>query len=225
MDPIKDITGWFKRLAWGRVNAAKAQAKGTAYGHQAKIKSKVAGEFNNRVDGAVKKSKAKVQGKSQAKSAQKNTSGAPPKQDKKMGLFGRKDKDNQGSQGGAPQQQEMIEPEEHTVALSVGEQTGEFRECVGWVVVRNGPMKGHDFRLVAGKNVLGTTADCDVVLTDPYLSSKHCVLRFEEGQMTLIDLDSTNGTFANNNRIVKVSLVDNDSIRVGRTELKFKALE
>ena len=141
-----------------------------------------------------------------------------------MGLFGRKDKDNQTNQGGASQHQD-VEPEEHTVALSVGEQAGEFQECVGWVVIRNGPMKGRDYRLVAGKNVLGTTADCDVVLTDPYLSSKHCVLRYEEGQMTLVDLDSTNGTFVNNNRIVKMSLVDNDSIRVGRTELKFKALE
>ena len=142
-----------------------------------------------------------------------------------MGLFGRKEKDNQSRQGGEPQQQELVEGEEHTVALSLDEQPGDFRECVGWVVVRNGPMKGRDFRLVPGKNVLGTTADCDVVLTDPYLSSKHCVLRHEDGQMTLIDLDSTNGTFANNNRIVKVSLVDNDTIRVGRTELKFKALE
>ena len=104
--------------------------------NQAKLKSKVAGGFNKAVDGAVNKSKSKVMGKGakSAKGSNKGGDGAkkagkggnvPKKQDGKMGLFGRKDKENESSPGGGPDQQH-VEPEEHTVALSVDEQSGMF---------------------------------------------------------------------------------------------------
>lgn len=98
------------------------------------------------------------------------------------------------------------------------------RECVGWVVILNGTGKGQDFRLVTGKNVMGTAADCDIVLPDKYMSSRHAVLRHEEGTFMLVDLDSTNGTYVNEHKVSKEELIDNDRIRLGRTELKFKSL-
>ncbi|MDY0059793.1 MAG: FHA domain-containing protein [Myxococcota bacterium] len=99
-------------------------------------------------------------------------------------------------------------------------------EVVGWVVALNGNHRGQDWRLHTGKNVLGTAADCDIVVTDPYLSAKHATIRHDanEGSFTLIDLDSTNGTYLNDKRITKDELIDNDTVRLGRTELKFKAL-
>ena len=100
-----------------------------------------------------------------------------------------------------------------------------FQPCVGWVVVLNGELRGRDFRLVDGKNTLGTAADCDVVLTDPYLSSHHAVIRHENGEFTLVDLDSTNGTYVNERRVSREDLIDNDKVRLGRSELKFKSLE
>ena len=71
---------------------------------------------------------------------------------------------------------------------------------------------------------MGTAADADVVLTDAYMSSRHATIRHENGRFMLIDLDSTNGSFVNGERITKHELFDNDRIRVGRTELKFKSL-
>ncbi|MBM4319158.1 MAG: FHA domain-containing protein [Deltaproteobacteria bacterium] len=99
-------------------------------------------------------------------------------------------------------------------------------EVVGWVVALNGNHRGQDFRLHTGKNVIGTAADCDIVVTDPYLSSKHATIRHDtaDGSFTIIDLDSTNGTYLNDKRISKDELIDNDTVRLGRTELKFKAL-
>ena len=102
---------------------------------------------------------------------------------------------------------------------------GTFKPVVGWVVVMNGELRGRDFRLVDGKNVMGTAADCDVVLTDPYLSSKHAVIRHENGVFTLVDLDSTNGTYLNERRVSKEDLIDNDKVRLGRSEMKFKSVE
>ncbi len=49
-------------------------------------------------------------------------------------------------------------------------------------------------------------------------------MRHEEGVFVLVDLDSTNGTYVNDSRISKEELIDNDRVRLGRTELKFKSL-
>ena len=98
------------------------------------------------------------------------------------------------------------------------------QDVVGWIVCLNGALQGKDFRLVTGKNVMGTAADCDIVLTDAYLSAKHSVIRHEEGRFMLVDLDSTNGTFVNDRRVSKTELIDNDKVRIGRTEMKFKSL-
>jgi hypothetical protein len=236
MDPVGAITNWFKMLAMGRVHGAKAAAKGKLYGHQAKIKGKVAGTFNKGIDGAMKGAKGTVKGGKPGAKKKKKASGggsggaaaggaqgaaAQQQQGQKMGLFGKKDK-------GVPEAgEEMVAPapDEHTLAMNVDEFDLHAGECVGWVVVRSGDHKGRDYRLVAGKNAMGTAADCDVVLTDAYLSAQHAVIRYEDGDFILSDLDSTNGTIVNDTRVVKTALVDNDTIRVGRTELKFKALE
>ena len=112
-----------------------------------------------------------------------------------------------------------------TVAIRIDD-IEEPLDVVGWVVALNGNHRGQDFRLHSGKNFIGTAADCDIVLTDPYLSSRHATIRHDttDGSFTIIDIDSTNGTFLNDKRINKDELIDNDTLRLGRTELKFKAL-
>ena len=141
-----------------------------------------------------------------------------------MGWFSRKKADE------APSQAAQLPPAEldlagKTVAIDVSSLVDDrSQDVVGWIVCLNGALRGRDFRLVTGRNVIGTAADCDVVLTDPYLSSKHMAIRHEDGVFTLIDLDSTNGSFVNDRRISKTELIDNDKVRIGRTELKFKSL-
>lgn len=114
---------------------------------------------------------------------------------------------------------------EKTVALNLDQlNQSEQRSVVGWIVAQNGNHRGEDFRIYDGKNIIGTAADCDIVITDPYLSAKHCTIRHENGNFQLTDLDSMNGTFVNQKRITKSDLIDNDTIRLGRTEFKFKSL-
>jgi len=128
--------------------------------------------------------------------------------------------------GPQPAQQGEPENEGHTVAINIEDLQGgrQQRNVVGWIVAQNGNHRGHDFRLYDGKNVIGTAADCDIVITDPYLSAKHCTMRHEDGNFVLIDLDSTNGVYVNQKRVSKMDLIDNDTIRFGRTEFKFKSL-
>jgi len=138
-----------------------------------------------------------------------------------MGLFGRKKR----TQSEPAMQQAAPEPgfgDKTQFITAMADDTP--KACVGWLVALNGALKGHDFRIVDGKNMIGTAADADIVLTDQYMSSRHAVLRHEDGQFILVDLDSTNGTYVNENRVSKEELIDNDRVRLGRTELKFKSL-
>lgn len=113
---------------------------------------------------------------------------------------------------------------EKTVALNLDALNTVSRTVVGWIVAQNGNHRGEDFRIYDGKNILGTAADCDIVITDPFLSAKHCTIRHENGNFQVTDLDSKNGTFVNQKRCTKSDLIDNDTIRLGRTEFKFKSL-
>lgn len=102
--------------------------------------------------------------------------------------------------------------------------TDKSREVCGWMVALNGQHKGEDFRLRVGKNVIGTAADCDIVLSDKKLSRKHATIRYEGGEFQIADLDSSNGTFVNDEKIQKHDLIDNDIIKLGDIQFKFKSV-
>ncbi len=111
-----------------------------------------------------------------------------------------------------------------TVAIDISALKAPSRGVVGWIVALNGPQKGLDFRVMEGKNSVGAAADNDIVITDEYLSSRHATIRYEGGRYEFIDADSTNGSYINEKRVSKEELIDNDTIRLGRTEFRFKAL-
>ncbi len=111
-----------------------------------------------------------------------------------------------------------------TMAIDISQLQAPKRSVVGWLVCMNGNQKGMDFRIFDGINSIGAAADCDIVITDEYLSSKHAAIRYEEGKYEFKDNESTNGSYLNEKRTTKDELIDNDTIRLGRTELRFKAL-
>jgi hypothetical protein len=140
----------------------------------------------------------------------------------------------QAMMGGAPSSTAMPMPMpgagQGTAMLNVLEIGGEkgrgsqdkSREVCGWMVALNGQHKGEDFRLRVGKNVLGTAADCDIVLTDKKISRKHATIRYEGGEFQIADLDSSNGTFVNDEKVQKHDLIDNDMVKLGDIEFEFK---
>jgi pSer/pThr/pTyr-binding forkhead associated (FHA) protein len=97
---------------------------------------------------------------------------------------------------------------------------------VGWLVALDGQQKGEDFRVRDCQNTIGSDANCDIVLTDSTISAKHASLRYKEGKFILTDLDSTNGSYLNEDResIAREDLKDNDIVRFGDVRLKFKCL-
>src|SRR5579883_476441 len=97
---------------------------------------------------------------------------------------------------------------------------------VGWLVALTGEQKGEDFRVRDGQNIIGSAADCDIVLRDTAVSSKHASLRYKDQKFFITDLDSTNGTFVNDGTdpVAREELRDNDIVRIGDVTLKFKCL-
>ncbi|EQD54643.1 Forkhead-associated domain protein [mine drainage metagenome] len=69
---------------------------------------------------------------------------------------------------------------------------------------------------VAVAAVIGRSPDCDVSLGDTYLSSRHARVALDEGELTLEDLGSTNGTYVNEQMITgRVHLERGDVVQVG----------
>ena len=95
---------------------------------------------------------------------------------------------------------------------------------VGWFVAMSGDQKGEDFRLHDGKNSVGSGTDSQIALKDSTVSSQHASVRYEDGKFFVTDLDSSNGTYLNDRKIVREELKDNDMIRFGEIIVKFKRL-
>jgi pSer/pThr/pTyr-binding forkhead associated (FHA) protein len=63
---------------------------------------------------------------------------------------------------------------------------------------------------------VGRSAQCDLSLQDTYLSSRHARLVNDEGELSIEDLGSTNGTYVNQELVKgRVQLERGDIVQVG----------
>lgn len=95
------------------------------------------------------------------------------------------------------------------------------------LVVKKGRNAGESFLLPeGGELVVGRSQSCDVVLGDSSVSGRHLRLHGEGKSFSVSDLNSSNGTFLNDRRLEpgrELHLREGDTIRVGETELVFRA--
>jgi len=78
------------------------------------------------------------------------------------------------------------------------------------------------FRLLPGNvKTVGRAPRADFIVIAPLVSRVHCRLTAGAGEIEIVDLDSTNGTFLNGQRIEKrASAKAGDRIGVGRVDLE-----
>lgn len=77
------------------------------------------------------------------------------------------------------------------------------------------------FRILPGHaRTLGRATGADFILDAALVSRVHCRLTaLPSGELEVKDLESTNGTFVNGQRVENAWLAPGDRIRVGRVEL------
>ena len=91
------------------------------------------------------------------------------------------------------------------------------------LVILDGPHAGVTFHLEKGRRqAVGRSSEADFRLFDSQVSRKHYELHCHDGVWTLSDLDSSNGTFVNGERVSSVRIGHGDTIRAGTTSLQFR---
>jgi two-component system, cell cycle response regulator len=91
-----------------------------------------------------------------------------------------------------------------------------------YLIVLAGENLGQMFPIRNAETVIGRAADASVRLKDDGVSRKHARLIHKDGEVSVEDLKSANGTLVNGQRIERAALQDGDKIQVGSTTiLKF----
>jgi pSer/pThr/pTyr-binding forkhead associated (FHA) protein len=76
------------------------------------------------------------------------------------------------------------------------------------------------FRILPGNiKTVGRATRADFIVEAPLVSRVHCRLTAGAAELEVLDLDSTNGTFVNGERIDRALLKSGDRLGVGRVEL------
>jgi pSer/pThr/pTyr-binding forkhead associated (FHA) protein len=77
------------------------------------------------------------------------------------------------------------------------------------------------FRILpGGVRTVGRAVGADFIIDAPLVSRVHCRLTaLPGGDLEVKDLESTNGTFVNGERVQTARLASGDRLRVGRMEL------
>ena len=89
------------------------------------------------------------------------------------------------------------------------------------LVVISGPEAGAWYPIRAGRPVRVGRADCEVILArDDLLSKQHVEFDFDGKQVSVRDLDSSNGTYVEGKRLDDIAVVDEDTfVHVGSSTL------
>lgn len=79
-------------------------------------------------------------------------------------------------------------------------------------VVSEGPYSGQSYAVQLGSQLVGRSADADLVIASPNLSRRHAYLSWDGTQLEVEDAGSTNGTTVNGERITGARLLHSGEI-------------
>ena len=88
------------------------------------------------------------------------------------------------------------------------------------LVILNQGMTGRTFELNVERTTVGRVEDNTFQIADASVSSHHAEILLRGSDIVIKDLNSTNGTFLNNEKISEVVLKPGQTLRFGQVELK-----
>jgi len=92
------------------------------------------------------------------------------------------------------------------------------------LTILSGPSQGQSHTLNQPRVVVGRQG-ADVALHDPEISRHHCLLEVRDSVINLKDLDSTNGTFFDEERVRAAMLQDGTEFRIGGSLIRVNFLK
>ena len=104
-----------------------------------------------------------------------------------------------------------LPPEDEGLRLPAG--------AVFVLAVMSGPAQGEVHRLTKPRVIIGRKG-ADIALNDSEISRHHCLLEVRDKYINLKDLDSTNGTFLQEERVRAAMLQDGAEFRIGESLIR-----
>ncbi|GGD27446.1 FHA domain-containing protein [Microbacterium faecale] len=112
-----------------------------------------------------------------------------------------------------------------TVAHDMPRGSASSGSDIGRVVITSGPRAGLEIPLGTDPLTIGRSSESGLVIRDDYTSSHHARLIRYDGRWMLQDLDSTNGTFHDGERVTSgspVAIRPGAPIKVGATTFELR---
>lgn len=90
------------------------------------------------------------------------------------------------------------------------------------LVILSEGMIGRSHELTVDKTTIGRVEDNTFAITDPSVSSHHCEVLLRGNEVVVRDLNSTNGTYINGEKIGEAPLKPGQILRLGQIELRLE---
>lgn len=84
-------------------------------------------------------------------------------------------------------------------------------------------INGRQYLLTADKTVIGRGSSSDIVIDDPGISRNHLEIDITDHGVIARDMGSTNGTYVEGHQTPAATLLDGNTITIGRTRILFWA--
>ena len=80
---------------------------------------------------------------------------------------------------------------------------------------------GQRYLLTGPVTVIGRGSEADIIVDDPGVSRRHLEIQVGPGGVVATDLGSTNGLFVEGHQVPAATLLDGNTLTIGRTRIMF----
>jgi predicted component of type VI protein secretion system len=91
------------------------------------------------------------------------------------------------------------------------------------LVLLSAGMTGRTHELKVDKTTIGRVEDNTIQIAEPSVSSHHCEVLLKGTDVVIKDLNSTNGTFINGEKVTEAALKPGQILRLGQIEMRLEA--
>ena len=85
------------------------------------------------------------------------------------------------------------------------------------IVILSGHAEGMEYPIIKSFTTIGRDKTSDIAIQDPLVSRQHVGVQFADGDFSIKDLGSTNGTLLNGKMILESRIRNRDRFQIGDT--------